>query len=117
MNSLLLVSVVTGVYNREWGLPVMPDNIISQSCVDFGATFFVEGSTEGTRSILAKWATARSRMKICKNERYSLTQSVITGCWLTTGKFSSRKGMDDPTRPVRLKIQRDLLANSVTLAA
>ena len=100
------VSVLMSVYN---GLPYLHESIesiLNQTYTDFEFVIIDDCSTDKSWSILEKYATQDSRIKLYQNEHnLGLTKSLNKGLKLAQGEYIARQDADDISLPERLQKQ------------
>ena len=108
------VSVVMSVYNGERYLREALDGILSQTYSDFEFVVINDGSTDGTRTILASYTD--SRLRIVHQENKGLTRALNKGINLSNGEFIARQDADDISEPSRLEKQIKFLEDRPSCA-
>jgi glycosyltransferase involved in cell wall biosynthesis len=99
------LSVVMAVYNGERMLAIALESILAQSEPDFELIVVNDGSTDGTASILERYARADARMRVLTQENSGLTQSLIRGCAEARAEVIARHDCDDVSHAERFSRQ------------
>ncbi len=103
-----LVTVLMAVYNDAAFVAESVSSILRQSLKDFEFLIIDDGSTDGTKGILARLADERSR--VIHNERnIGLTASLNRGLDAARGCYVARMDGDDVAEPQRLEKQAAFL--------
>jgi hypothetical protein len=97
------VSVVMPVYNQERFLPQALGSILQQTERDFEFVIVDDGSTDGTRDILARLRDPRVR--IIDAEHGGFIAALRLGIAAARGKWIARMDSDDVCPPFRLEQQ------------
>lgn len=100
------LSVVMSVYNGERYLREAIDSILSQTFEDYEFIIIDDGSTDGTKPILAEYAARDRRIVLTRNEtNVGLTHSLNKGLALARGQYVARMDADDISLPDRFARQ------------
>lgn len=100
------ISVLMAVYNGERYLGQAIESILRQSFGDFEFVIMDDASTDGTSSILKKYALADNRIRLIRNEKnLGLSKSLNRGLEQAIGTYIARMDADDIARPERLATQ------------
>ena len=104
------ISVYMSVHNAEPYLDACLASIVCQSDPDFEVLVIDDGSTDGSRTVLARWAGLDSRIRLIDSRR---RLGLIGGLNLVVGEarapLCARMDADDIARPDRLRRQREVL--------
>lgn len=103
MSAAPRVSVVLPVYNGQEYLLEAIDSVLSQTFTDFELIVIDDGSTDGTRQLLAGLSDPRLRLFHQTNMGLALT--LNKGISLARGAYIARQDADDISRPERLARQ------------
>lgn len=101
------VTVLMPVYNAERYLAGAVDSILGQSFTDFELLIINDGSTDGSRRILAGYRD--SRIRIVDTENQGVAASLRQGVELARGEYIARMDADDESRSDRLAVQKQML--------
>ena len=110
--SLPQVSVVMGVHNDEAYLPAALDGILEQYGVDFELIVVNDGSTDGSRAILAEYEQRDARLRVIDQANAGLTTALIHGCRQARGQYIARHDSDDVSLPNRFARQVEFLESN-----
>ncbi len=107
-----MVSVIMGVYNGEKTVAESIKSVMSSTLKDIEFIICDDGSTDGTREILGRFAQEDARIKLVFNERneglgFSLNRCIAA----SSGEYIARQDADDISHAERLARQRDFLEN------
>lgn len=108
MNNQAIVSVVMPVYNAEKTVVEAIESILVQSFQEFELIVVNDGSTDGTKEILERYAMD-PRIRIHDQTNQGVTRSLNTGIALARGKYIARADADDFSDRKRLEIQHGFL--------
>lgn len=97
-------SILLPVFNTEKYLNDCLDSIIGQSEKTWELLAVDDGSTDGSWSILKKYANGDSRIRIFKNERPGLTHALRLAYCQSSGQLVTRMDSDDVMRPQKLAV-------------
>ena len=106
------VSVVMSVYNGARYLQGAVESILSQKNVDFEFIIVNDGSTDGSRDILADYSARDKRIRIIDQRNMGLTCALIKGCAEARCALIARQDADDISFPGRLSKQIKLLKSN-----
>ncbi len=107
------VSVVMSVYNHEAFVEDAIRSVLDQKFQDYEFLIADDASTDLSLSLVKKWASYDSRIRVLRNEcRLGLTKSLNRAIRLASGDWIARQDADDVSITSRLEIQlRHLEAN------
>lgn len=106
------VSVVLSVYNGRPYLEEAVKSILDQTLSDFEFIIVNDGSTDGTREVLDRFADRDERIRCVHQENRGLIASLNRGLDMARGEYIARMDADDIAHPERLQAQvRFLEAN------
>lgn len=103
------VSVVMAVHDDAPYLAETMDSVLSQSGPRVELVVVDDGSTDGSREILRRYAKEDARVRLVEQEHQGLTPALIHGCGLVTSEIVARQDAADVSRPGRLAAQRQAL--------
>jgi len=103
------VSVVMSVYNGGRYLRDSVESVLGQSFGDFEFLIVNDGSTDGSRDILAEYERQDGRIRVIDQENTGLTMALIRGCGEARGRYIARQDADDLSHHHRLAEQAALL--------
>ena len=104
------ISVVMSVYNGQRYLRESIESVLAQTHGDFEFLIVNDGSTDGSRDILAGYEREDSRVRVLDQENRGLTLALIRGCQKARGQYIARQDADDVSLPSRLGAQAAYLA-------
>jgi glycosyltransferase involved in cell wall biosynthesis len=110
----MLVTVLMSVYNAKSYLGDAIESILNQTYRDFEFIIIDDGSIDGSREIIQKYAMNDSRIIYVKNKtNIGLAKSLNKGVKLAKGEYIARQDADDFSATNRLEIQLNYaMANS-----
>ncbi|MDD5712915.1 MAG: glycosyltransferase [Smithellaceae bacterium] len=97
-----LVSVVMPVYNRVNFLADSIESILGQTYSHFEFIIVDDGSTDGSRDIIAAYAKQDKRVRIIFNNQPDYTGAMNDGVRIAEGQWIARMESDDIALPERL---------------
>jgi glycosyltransferase involved in cell wall biosynthesis len=104
------ITVLMPVHNVERYLPRALDSVLRQTWADFELLVVNDGSTDGTRAILAEQRDPRIR--VVDLPRGGLAAALRRGVELARGRYLARMDGDDEALPHRLAVQQACLERS-----
>jgi glycosyltransferase involved in cell wall biosynthesis len=110
------VSVVMSVFNGERHLRESIESILRQSFEDFEFLIINDGSTDGSRDILAEYQRQDRRIRLIDQENRGLTLSLIRGCAEARGRYIARQDAGDVSLPQRLAKQVSYLEDHAEIS-
>ncbi len=110
------ISVVMSVYNGARYLRASVESILAQTFTDFEFIIVNDGSTDGSRGILAEYERQDSRIRVIDQENTGLTKALIRGCAEARGRYIARQDADDISLPGRLERLKAMLNGNPALA-
>ena len=99
------VSVLMSVFNAERHLPEAVESILGQSWTDFEFLIIDDGSTDQSLSILKKYASQDSRIRLSGRENRGIPKTVNELLAMARGQYIARMDADDIATANRLSIQ------------
>lgn len=90
-----LVSIIVPVYNQERYLKNSIPSLLKQSYVNIEIVLINDGSTDSSDSILQKYASIDSRIKIVEKNNGGLVDATLCGIKKSTGQFICFLDPDD----------------------
>lgn len=112
------VSILMPVYNGEAHLEDAINSILKQTYRDFELITVDDASSDGSLSILERYAKQDSRIKvITNNKNIGLTKSLIKAIDMAQGRYLARQDADDISLPERLEKQIDFLEQNLSYVA
>ncbi len=110
MSSLPKISVIMPVYNGEKYLSEAIESILQQTYSNFELLAIDDGSTDRSYSILKRYQTSDSRVRILSNEgEKGIVGALNTGIKSANGEFIARMDSDDICMPNRFAVQLKFL--------
>jgi glycosyltransferase involved in cell wall biosynthesis len=101
------ITVLMPVYNAERHLACAVDSVLAQTFSDFELLVINDGSTDGSREILAGYRDPR--LRIVDTENQGVAAALRLGVELAGGEYLARMDADDESLPHRLAVQKGLL--------
>jgi len=102
-------SVVMSVFNASQYLSAAVESILAQSLSDFEFIIIDDGSSDSSLSILRKYESGDSRIRVISQQNAGLTKALNIGISQSRGEFVARMDADDIAMPNRLVLQTDYL--------
>jgi glycosyltransferase involved in cell wall biosynthesis len=102
-------------YNAEQFIARAIESILSQDFKDFECIIIEDGSSDATKSIIARYTDPRIRL-IANQNNIGLAHSLNAGIQAARGAFIARMDADDVSLPERLKVQVLFLENHPEIA-
>lgn len=99
------VSVLMPVYNGEKYVAEAIDSILAQTFEDFEFLIINDGSTDGTREILERYAAQDGRIRVLHRENRGITPTLNELLELARGDLAARMDSDDIAFPDRFAQQ------------
>ncbi len=102
-NNLIFFSILIPTYNQEEYLPVALDSVLRQTYPNWEAIIVDDGSTDGTYSVMEKYAKQDSRFKIYSKENGGTGSALNEGlkhvkgdwiCWLSSDDLFDDKKLE-----------------------
>lgn len=110
LNHKPVISVVLSTYNRDYGLPVSIESILTQTFRDFEFIIINDGSTDKTDAIIKAYAKKDPRIIYLKNDKNEgLIYSLNRGLRAAKGTYIARMDDDDQSIPQRFERQIQIL--------
>jgi glycosyltransferase involved in cell wall biosynthesis len=97
------ISIIIPIYNAEAYLAHCLDSVISQTFQDFEVICINDGSTDNSISILQKYASKDSRIKIIEQKNYGTSIAKNNGIATAIGKYIYPLDSDDKIAPTCLE--------------
>jgi glycosyltransferase involved in cell wall biosynthesis len=105
------ISVIMPVYNSRRYLDEAVESILQQSFQNFEFLIFDDGSTDGSRERLQKYANKDARIQLFLRKHGGLTPLLNEGISRSRGKYIARMDSDDIALPNRFATQIEYLTN------
>jgi glycosyltransferase involved in cell wall biosynthesis len=99
------ITVLLPVYNAEPYLAQALQSVLAQTYGDFEVIVVDDGSTDGSREIITRYAREESRIRVIARENRGLVQSLNEGLSQATGEYVARMDADDVCLPERFSKQ------------
>ncbi len=99
------VSVLLTVYNEKPYLRRAVQSILDQTFEDFEFIIINDGSTDGSKDLLDRFAHCDERIRCVHQENKGLIASLNRGLNMAHGKYIARMDADDIAHPERLQAQ------------
>ncbi len=106
---MVKVSVLMACYNSERWVAQAIMSVLSQSYKNFEFVIVDDGSTDGTRAILKRFARVDKRIRIIISAHSGLTRALNKGLEICVGTWISRIDADDLWSVDKLKLQLQLV--------
>ena len=100
-----LVSVLMPVYNAGRYVAQAVESILDQSLGDFEFLIVDDGSTDGSRAILERYAARDERIRFVSRPNAGLVATLNEMLGRARGEFIARMDADDAALPHRLEVQ------------
>jgi glycosyltransferase involved in cell wall biosynthesis len=100
-----VISVVMPAYNAERFLAAAVDSILAQTFREFELIVVDDGSTDGTRAILDRYAGQDARVRVVSNGRGGISGALNRGVSEARFDWIARMDGDDIAHPRRLERQ------------
>jgi glycosyltransferase involved in cell wall biosynthesis len=110
MMSTPKVTVVLPVYNAEAHLAAAVESVLGQTFADLEVLAVNDGSTDGSRDVLARYAAADPRVRVIDQPNRGLIEVLNRGVREARGAWVARMDADDVCLPRRLERQMAHLA-------
>ena len=110
MGSAPKVSVVMSAYNAAAYLEEAIRSILNQTFQEFEFIIINNGSTDETQSILDKYQTLDSRLRVYYHEQQGWAPAANFGCRLARGDYIAMMDADDISCPTRLERQLEYIS-------
>ncbi len=105
----LPVTVLLPVYNAETTLDLALQSLLRQRFESFEIVAVDDGSEDGSRDILRRYAVRDRRVRPIFAERRGLVAALNTGLAHAEGRLIARMDADDVSHPLRLGLQQAYL--------
>jgi glycosyltransferase involved in cell wall biosynthesis len=105
-----------GVFNGMPHLDRTLASILAQQDVDLELIVVDDGSTDGSATVLGRYAAADARVQPVCREHEGLTPALEHGCRLARGTYIARHDADDLSAPDRLRSQIDELSDASSIS-
>jgi GT2 family glycosyltransferase len=103
------VSVLMSVYNSARYLPQAVESILRQTFRDFEFIIIDDGSTDGSRETVERYAASDARIRLTSRANTGLTRALNEGLSQCRGEFVARMDGDDIALPTRFARQVEYL--------
>jgi glycosyltransferase involved in cell wall biosynthesis len=100
-----LVSVVVPTFNRAYCLPATLDSVLQQTHQELEVIIVDDGSTDGTRDLIANRYSRDPRIRYCFQENRGVTAARNEGIKLAQGEYLALLDSDDTWMPWKLQLQ------------
>lgn len=104
-----IISVVMAVYNERPYLEAAVQSILDQTFTDFEFIIVNDGSTDGTKEALERFADQDDRIRLLHQENRGLIVSLNRGLSAARGSLIARMDGDDISHPERFERQVEFL--------
>lgn len=112
-----LVSVLMPVYNAERYVAEAIESILAQTFTDFEFIIVDDGSTDGSQSILERYARQDPRIRLISRPNTGIVGALNDGLAEAGGKYVARMDADDRCRPDRFALQAEYLETHTDIVA
>lgn len=102
-----IVSVIMPCWNRERFIGDAIRSVLAQTLADFELVVVDDGSTDGTREVVASFSDPRLRCHHCNHR--GISAAMNTGLAAARGRYIARLDSDDVWLPEMLEIQVGVL--------
>src|SRR6185312_7739382 len=107
-----VVSVVMPVFNTERYVARATESILGQSFGDFEFIIIDDGSTDGSRGILERYARQDGRIRLVSRANTGYAVALNEGLGMARGEFVARMDSDDVSKPERFERQVEFFRSS-----
>ncbi|MGE5296962.1 MAG: glycosyltransferase family 2 protein [Solirubrobacterales bacterium] len=104
-----LISVLMPVYNAERYVAEAVESILAQTLTDFEFLIIDDGSTDGSLTILKRYAARDSRIRLVSRPNTGYLVALNEGIGLARSESIARMDADDVSSPGRFAAQFDYL--------
>jgi len=104
-----MVSAVMAVYNERPYLEEAVQSILDQTFEDFEFIIINDGSTDGSKEVLERFADRDKRLRLVHQENEGLIASLNRGLYMARGQYIARMDGDDISHPERFERQLSFL--------
>ncbi len=104
-----IVSVLLPVYNGQPYLEKAVQSILGQTFEDFEFIIINDGSADGSKAVLERFADRDDRIRLVHQENQGLVPSLNRGLSMAKGRYIARMDADDISLPERLEHQVQFL--------
>jgi len=111
-----MFSVITPAYNAEKYIAEAIESVQAQGLETWEMIIIDDGSTDGTREIVAKFAAADPRIKLIQNNHGGVSHARNTGVKQAKFEWIALLDADDVFCPNKMKKQFEALANDPDVA-
>lgn len=114
---MAVVSVLMPVYNASGYLAEAIESVVSQTFTDWEFIIVDDGSTDGSDTIIKKYAKEDKKIKYYRNEQnLGVIKTLNRGISLCSGKYIARMDADDICVSERLEMQYNFLEKNTGVA-
>jgi hypothetical protein len=106
------ISVIMAVWNAQRYLGQCLRSMSRQTVSDYEFIIVDDGSTDGSRGLLERWARKDRRIRLIARENRGLTRSLNEALAVARGDYIARMDADDISLPNRFELQIDYLARA-----
>lgn len=106
-----LISVIMAVWNAQRYLGRCLRSMARQTVTDYEFIIVDDGSTDGSRRFLERWARKDRRIRLITRENRGLTRSLNEALAAARGDYIARMDADDISLPNRFALQIDYLVH------
>ena len=103
------ISVIMAVWNARRYLAKCLLSMARQTIRDYEFIIVDDGSTDGSRKMVERWAHQDDRIRLIVRENRGLTRSLNEALALARGDYIARMDADDISLPNRLELQQAFL--------
>lgn len=109
------ISVVMSAYNEKLCVEGAVQSVLDQTFRDFEFIIINDGSTDGSREILERFADRDERIRLIHQENRGPVPSLNRGLDVARGRYIARLDADDLSHPERFKRQVQYLDDNPTV--
>lgn len=99
------ISVLMSVFNGQPYLKKSVRSILNQTFEDFEFIIINDGSNDGSKAVLERFADRDNRVRLVHQENRGLVPSLNRGLSMARGRYIARMDADDISLPERLETQ------------
>ena len=99
-----IFSVLVPTYNQACFLPAALDSLLAQTVLEWEALVVDDGSTDGTREILERYAAGDKRIRVFRKHNGGTASALNKGLQHAVGEWVCWLSSDDLFKPDKLAV-------------